>query len=159
MADVERRQFTVAEFARMGEIGIFSEQERVELLAGEIIRMNPVGARHVVVNQLNDLFHRLLGETAIVSMQTPVVLDEDNQPRSFDRAAQTHQPGGPARWQPSGARQATPRGSQAAQAPVASSSRGSLVNRRAYAQHPDLDPGQRDLGVRTLRQWRPAEKD
>jgi Uma2 family endonuclease len=80
MADVERRQFTVAEFARMGEIGIFSEQERVELLAGEVIRMNPVGARHVVVNQLNDLFHRLLGETAIVSMQTPVVLDEDNQP-------------------------------------------------------------------------------
>jgi len=32
MADVERRQFTVAEFARMGEIGIFSQQERVELL-------------------------------------------------------------------------------------------------------------------------------
>ena len=81
MAEVERRQFTVAEFARMGEVGIFSEQERVELLEGEIIRMNPVGARHVaVVNQLHDLFHRLLGETAIVSMQTPVVLDEHSQP-------------------------------------------------------------------------------
>ena len=81
MADVERRQFTVAEFARMGEIGIFSQQERVELLEGEIIQMNPVGARHVaVVNQLHDLFHRLLGETAIVSMQTPVVLDEHSQP-------------------------------------------------------------------------------
>jgi hypothetical protein len=90
MADVERRQFTVAEFARMGEIGIFSEQERVELLAGEVIRMNRVGARHVVVNQLNDLFHRLLGETAIVSMQTPVVLDEDNQPRIPSTAQHKH---------------------------------------------------------------------
>jgi Uma2 family endonuclease len=81
MADVERRQFTVTEFVRMGEVGIFSEQERVELFEGEIIRMNPVGARHVaVVNQLHDLFYRLLGETAIVSMQTPIVLDEHSQP-------------------------------------------------------------------------------
>jgi hypothetical protein len=43
--------------------------------------MNPLGARHVaVVSQLHDLFHRLLGETAIVSMHTPVVLDEHSQP-------------------------------------------------------------------------------
>ncbi len=81
MADVERRQFTVAEFVRMGEVGIFSEHERVELLEGEIIRMNPLGPRHVaVVNQLHDLFHRLLGDTAIVSMHTPVVLDEHSRP-------------------------------------------------------------------------------
>jgi Uma2 family endonuclease len=45
MADVDQRQFTVAEFARMAEVGIFSQQERVELLEGEIIQMNPVGAR------------------------------------------------------------------------------------------------------------------
>jgi Uma2 family endonuclease len=43
--------------------------------------MNPLGARQVaVVSQLHDLFHRLLGETAIVSMHTPVVLDEHSQP-------------------------------------------------------------------------------
>ena len=65
----------------MGEVGIFSQQDKVGLLEGEIIRMNPVGGRRApVVNQLHELFHRLLGETAIVSMQTPVVLDEHSQP-------------------------------------------------------------------------------
>ena len=81
MADIERRKFTVAEFVRMGEVGIFSEHERVELLEGEIIQMDPVGPRcAAIVNQLHDLFHQLVGETAIVSMQTPVVLDEHSQP-------------------------------------------------------------------------------
>ncbi len=39
----------VAEFVRVGEVGIFSEHEQVELLEGEIIQINPVGARHVAV--------------------------------------------------------------------------------------------------------------
>jgi hypothetical protein len=95
MADLGRRQFTVAEFVRMGKVGIFSEHERVELLEGEIIRMNSLDAREVaVVNQLHDLFHQLLGETAIVSLQTPVVLDEHSQPA----APRPRTPSTPQRW-------------------------------------------------------------
>ena len=54
--------------------------------------MNPLGARHVaVVSQLHDLFHRLLGETAIVSMHTrsSSTNTASRSPTShfFDRAA------------------------------------------------------------------------
>jgi Uma2 family endonuclease len=81
VAEVERRQFTVAEFTRMGQVGIFAEHERLELLEGEIIQLSPLGARHVVVvNQLQALFQRLLGATALVSTHTPVVLDDRSQP-------------------------------------------------------------------------------
>src|SRR2546429_6760684 len=35
------RLFTVEEYHRMGEAGILGEDDRVELINGEIVRMNP----------------------------------------------------------------------------------------------------------------------
>lgn len=43
-ADVQRYRFTADEFARMGEAGIFTEDDRVELIDGEILEMTPIGA-------------------------------------------------------------------------------------------------------------------
>ena len=40
---IVRRLFTVAEYMAMGEAGILGEDERIELLAGEIIKMAPIG--------------------------------------------------------------------------------------------------------------------
>ncbi|MBI3049039.1 MAG: hypothetical protein HYY76_12100 [Acidobacteria bacterium] len=37
-----RRLFTVAEFHQMAGAGIFTEDDRVELLAGEIVQMTPI---------------------------------------------------------------------------------------------------------------------
>ena len=49
-----RRQFTVAEYYRMGEAGILTEDDRVELIDGEIIQMPPIGDPHAwCVNRLN----------------------------------------------------------------------------------------------------------
>ena len=45
VADARRYLFTVEEFARMGEAGIFAEDDRVELVGGEIREMTPIGPR------------------------------------------------------------------------------------------------------------------
>ena len=73
---LQRRPFTADEFERMAEAGIFDEDERLELLEGEIVAMSPIGSPHAwCVNRLTRIFARL-GEAAIVSVQNPVRLDE-----------------------------------------------------------------------------------
>lgn len=39
-------RFSSGEYFRLGEAGILSEDERVELLDGEIVAMTPIGSRH-----------------------------------------------------------------------------------------------------------------
>lgn len=41
-----RHLFTVREFHQMAEGGVFREDDRVELLAGEVVEMTPIGSRH-----------------------------------------------------------------------------------------------------------------
>ena len=75
------RRFTVAEYHRMAEAGILGEDDRVELLDGEIVQVSPIGARHAAtVTRLEQLFHRLVGERAIVRGQNPVRLDDYSEP-------------------------------------------------------------------------------
>ena len=45
--DIERKLFTVDDFYRMAEVGIFSDDERVELINGEIVVVSPIGDRHI----------------------------------------------------------------------------------------------------------------
>jgi Uma2 family endonuclease len=44
-----RRRFTVAELERMTEAGILEEDERIELIGGEIVPMSPKGNQHEIV--------------------------------------------------------------------------------------------------------------
>ncbi len=75
-----RRRFTVEEFYRMLDAGIFTEDDRVELVEGDIIAMMPIGARHAAcVKRLNRLLSRVLGEQVIISVQDPLRLDEKNE--------------------------------------------------------------------------------
>ena len=46
VTEVRRYSFTVDEFAKMGEVGIFTEDDRVELIDGEIREMTPIGSHH-----------------------------------------------------------------------------------------------------------------
>lgn len=72
---ITRRRFTVDEYHRMAEAGILGEDDRVELLDGEIVEMTPIGPRHAGgVNRLTRLFTTRLGARAIVTVQNPVVL-------------------------------------------------------------------------------------
>ncbi|MDQ2783754.1 MAG: Uma2 family endonuclease [Chloroflexota bacterium] len=75
------RPFTAAEYERMVEIGILSEDERVELLGGEICYMSPIGARHAQsVTVLSDLLWTQIGRVAYVGVQNPIRLDDDSMP-------------------------------------------------------------------------------
>ena len=78
---LKHRCFTVADFHRMGEAGILGEDERLELIEGEIIEMTPIGSPHGGrVNQLNRLLTQAVGELAVVAVQNPVVLSEHSEP-------------------------------------------------------------------------------
>lgn len=77
-----RWQFTVNDYYRMGAAGILTEDDRVELIEGEVIAMPPIGARHMrVVNALNRLLVRAVGDEADISPQNPVLLGELSAPQ------------------------------------------------------------------------------
>jgi Uma2 family endonuclease len=80
--EVTRRRFTVHEYHRMAEAGILHEDDRVELMGGEITEMNPIGGRHAkCVTELVRVLAPLVGEGARVSPQNPVKLDENWEPQ------------------------------------------------------------------------------
>jgi len=75
-------KLTVDEFERMGEVGIFQEDDRVELLDGELYEMTPIGDDHIgAVNDANLLFVRRLVDRAIVSPQNPIRLSDRSEPQ------------------------------------------------------------------------------
>jgi Uma2 family endonuclease len=77
-----RHRFTIHDYHRMGEVGIFDEDDRVELLDGEIVDMSPIGSRHTGgVNRLVAVFTRRFGRRAVVSVQNPIVLDDFSEPQ------------------------------------------------------------------------------
>jgi Uma2 family endonuclease len=80
-AEVTKHRFTVEEFRKMGEAGIFGEDDRVELVEGEIVEMTPIGWRHVEsVNALTGMLADLRGVGRfVVSVQNPLVLGEHGE--------------------------------------------------------------------------------
>ncbi len=75
-------RFTVKDYLRMGETGILDEDDRVELIDGQIIAMSPIGFRHAkMVNRLTRILVRLAGDEAEVSPQNPVELDRYGMPQ------------------------------------------------------------------------------
>jgi Uma2 family endonuclease len=76
-----RRHFNVNEYYRMAAAGVLSENDRVELIEGEIIEMNPIGSRHAAcVGRLTKLLERLAGNLSIVWVQNPVQVNDYSEP-------------------------------------------------------------------------------
>ncbi|MBA4116975.1 MAG: Uma2 family endonuclease [Rubrobacter sp.] len=79
---VTRRRFTVHEYHRMAEAGILHEDDRVELIDGELIEMAAIGGRHATcVRELNRLLSRQVGDELRVDVQNPIRLGEHWEPQ------------------------------------------------------------------------------
>lgn len=81
-ADITKRLFDVDDYHRMAEAGILSEDDRVELIDGEILAMTPIGPRHnASVNRANHTLGKIVGDHAIVQVQGSVRLDRFREPQ------------------------------------------------------------------------------
>lgn len=79
---VKRHTFTTSEYDAMTLAGVFGEDDRVELIEGEIIEMSPIGSDHAgVVNRLTWMLIQRLGDRAIVATQNPIRLGEHSEPQ------------------------------------------------------------------------------
>ena len=76
------RRFTVAEYHQRLDVGILSEDDRVELIEGIITQMNPKKTQHsVVTGQITEKFYRLVPEgEALLRVQEPIILSDDTEP-------------------------------------------------------------------------------
>lgn len=72
---LNRRLFTIREFERMIRGRVFLEDERVELIEGEIVKMAALELPHMVcVSRLDLLLHELIGRSAHVWIQNAIHL-------------------------------------------------------------------------------------
>lgn len=77
-----RRSFTVEEYHRMAQAGILVEDDRVELIQGEIVTMAPIGSRHqACVDCFTELLSPQVARRAILRVQGPVRLGEYSEPQ------------------------------------------------------------------------------
>lgn len=76
------RKFTVTEYQKMAEVGILTEEDRVELINGKIIPKSPIGLKHAAkVKKLNSIFHQKIDNKTIISVQDPIQLNDNSEPQ------------------------------------------------------------------------------
>lgn len=82
VTEIVRFRFTTDEYEQMIAAGILTEEDRVELIEGEIIEMSPIGDDHVfALNSLAELFFQNLEGRAIISIQNPIRLSDRSRPQ------------------------------------------------------------------------------
>ncbi len=80
-AQASRRSFTTEEYHRLYDLGVLTEDDHVELIDGDIIKMFAIGPRHSgCVKKLNAILNRVASSYAVVSVQDPVHLGEYSEP-------------------------------------------------------------------------------
>ncbi|MGI9173851.1 MAG: Uma2 family endonuclease [Rhodothermales bacterium] len=81
----KQRLFTADEYHALGKAGILTEDDRVELIDGQIIAMSPIGSYHAaIVNRITHLLttrlYRDSPPEAVISVQNPVRLSDHTEP-------------------------------------------------------------------------------
>ena len=79
---VIRKRFTTAEYEQIAAAGIFGEDERFELLEGEIVAKSPLGPQHsATVTRLTELFYGLGNPSITIRVQDPIRLGDYSVPQ------------------------------------------------------------------------------
>jgi Uma2 family endonuclease len=94
------RRISVDEFHRMIEAGILREDEAVQLIDGLLVAMSPQDRPHAyVIQELNRLLVRSLGDEYKVLTQLPLTLGDESEPepdlavvRTEDASSAEHHP-------------------------------------------------------------------
>lgn len=82
VAELTRWQVNSDTYHRMIETGILTEDDRVELIEGEIVEMCAIGKPHMMcVDRLNRIFNARVSDVAIVSIQNPLRLSVFSEPQ------------------------------------------------------------------------------
>jgi Uma2 family endonuclease len=79
---IVRRLFTTEDYHRMMQNGVLAEDDRVELIDGEVLEMSPIGSRHAAcVDRIAHLLFTRVGARAIVRVQSPIHLSARSEPQ------------------------------------------------------------------------------
>ncbi|NJL10052.1 MAG: Uma2 family endonuclease [Calothrix sp. SM1_7_51] len=78
---VTTKCFTIEEYHRLNELGFLKENDRVELIRGELVQMAAKGTLHSVCNtKLFRELERLISNNAVIRNQEPIILPADSEP-------------------------------------------------------------------------------
>lgn len=81
MTVTKAKNFTIEEYHRLTELGFFSEDDRVELISGQIMQMAAKNTHHSVCNtRLYRELLNLIQERATIRGQEPIIISNNNEP-------------------------------------------------------------------------------
>jgi Uma2 family endonuclease len=79
--ELRRYRFNVEQYHKLGEIGLFAEGDRIELIDGDLALMSPRSTHHIAcVINLGALLVMAFLETGVVSVQNPIRLNDFTEP-------------------------------------------------------------------------------
>ncbi|HLO85156.1 MAG TPA: Uma2 family endonuclease [Nostocaceae cyanobacterium] len=77
-----KRRFTVEQYHQIHEAGILTENDRVELINGEILEIAAIGKLHAAyVDCISNLLYASLGRKVIVRVQNPIIVSNLSEPQ------------------------------------------------------------------------------
>lgn len=72
---IPRRPISVSEHQKMIDAGVFHDDDRIELIEGELIQMAPIGGPHMqLVNLLARILVQQVAGGGVVLPQNPIAL-------------------------------------------------------------------------------------
>jgi Uma2 family endonuclease len=78
---VRTRRWTRAQYERLADLGVFGEDEPLELIGGQLIVAEPKGNPHAVaVGLASEALREAFGSGWAVRVQDPVALDDESEP-------------------------------------------------------------------------------
>jgi Uma2 family endonuclease len=81
ISTITAKRFTIEEYERLAQLGFFNENDRVELIRGEIISMAAKGTPHAVCEtRLERELNKLIGERATLRSQLPIIIPDSSEP-------------------------------------------------------------------------------